>query len=145
MHYYDICLSKDVRDLCTIILPWGKYKYKCLPIGMYKSPDIFQEKMNELFSRIEFIRAYINDQWIITRGDRYNHLYKLELVLKQITENRIKYKIKKTYFGQKMMEYLDLLVTWTGIRPINKKVENIVNMKPPKNQKQMHSLIGLVS
>ena len=42
------------------------------------------------------------------------------------------------------MEYMGFWVTRTGIRPINKKVEAIVNMTPPKNQKQVHSFIGLI-
>ena len=42
------------------------------------------------------------------------------------------------------MEYLGFWVTRTGIWPINKKVESIVNMTPTKNQKHVHSFIGLV-
>ena len=42
------------------------------------------------------------------------------------------------------MKYLGFWVTWTGIRPVNEKVESIVNMTPPINQKQLRSFIGLV-
>ena len=35
------------------------------------------------------------------------------------------------------MEYLGFWVTRTGILPINKKVEAIVNMTPPKNTKHV--------
>ena len=54
--------------LCTIILPWGKYEYVKLPICLCNSPDIFQEKMNELFDGLEYIRAYIDDLLILTNG-----------------------------------------------------------------------------
>ena len=43
------------------------------------------------------------------------------------------------------MECLGLWVTRTGIRPINKKVEAIVNMTPPKNTKEVRSFIGIVN
>ena len=33
------------------------------------------------------------------------------------------------------MEYLGFRVTWNGIQPINKKVEAIINMMPPKTPK----------
>ena len=59
--------------------------------------------------------------------------------------NRLKCNIEKSYFGQTEMEYLGFWVNWTGIWPINKKVEAIVNMMPPKNQKQVCSFIGLVN
>ena len=42
------------------------------------------------------------------------------------------------------MEYLGFWVTRTGIRPINKKVESIVNMTPPKNTNKVREFIGIV-
>ena len=49
MGYYHIRISKNASNLYTIILPWGKYRYKRLPIGVANLPDIFQQKMNDLF------------------------------------------------------------------------------------------------
>ena len=43
------------------------------------------------------------------------------------------------------MEYLGFWVTRTGIQPINKKVEAIVNMNPPKNTKEECAFIGIVN
>ena len=48
MGCYHIRLSEKVSNLCTIILTWRKYKYKRLPMGVCKSPEIFQKKMNEI-------------------------------------------------------------------------------------------------
>ena len=47
-------------------------------------PDIFQDKMNEMFCGIEFIRAYIHDLLITNKGDWYDNLNTLELVLKNL-------------------------------------------------------------
>ena len=44
MGCYHIELSPDSKRLCTIVLPWGKYEYQKLPMGLCNSPDIFQEK-----------------------------------------------------------------------------------------------------
>ena len=49
MGYYHIQLSDNESNVCTIILPWGKYCNKQLPMGIANSPDIFQQKMNDLF------------------------------------------------------------------------------------------------
>ena len=68
--------------MCTIILPWVKYRYKRLPMGVSNSPDIFQEKMNEIFCAFEFIRVYIDEMIIITKGDWSDHLETLERTLK---------------------------------------------------------------
>ena len=49
MGYYHIRISKNAINLCTIILPWVKYWYKRLTMGVSNSPDILQHKMNDLF------------------------------------------------------------------------------------------------
>jgi hypothetical protein len=55
MGYYHIELDPDAKKLCTIILPFGKYEYQQLPMGLCNSPDIFQEKMSKLMCGLEFI------------------------------------------------------------------------------------------
>ena len=98
--YYHIRLSKQASNLCTIILLWGKYRYKRLTMGVSNSPDMFQEKMNKMFRGFEFIRAYIDDQLIITKVDLSNHLEKLERKLQKLKENGLKWNIYKSYFGK---------------------------------------------
>ena len=40
MGYYHIELTSLSKSLCTIVTPWGKYKYQCLPMGLCNSPNI---------------------------------------------------------------------------------------------------------
>ena len=94
MGYYHIRLSDQDSNLCIIILPWGKYWYKRLPMGVSNSPDIFQEKMNEMFRGLEFIRAYIDGLVIITKGDWSDNLEKLELTLQKLKDNGLKCNMK---------------------------------------------------
>jgi hypothetical protein len=59
MGYYHIELSPHSKRLCTnIVLPWGKYEYQRLPMGLCNSPDIFQEKMSSLMQGLEYVRTY---------------------------------------------------------------------------------------
>ena len=55
MGYYLIRISDQASSLCTIILPWGNYCYKRLPMGVHNSLGIFQEKMNKILRGFEFI------------------------------------------------------------------------------------------
>jgi hypothetical protein len=48
IRYYHIPLDLEAQKLCTTILPWGKYQYKILPMGVKTSPYIFQRKKYEL-------------------------------------------------------------------------------------------------
>ena len=60
-----------------IIIPWGKYRYKRLPMGVANSTGHLQQKMNYLWHGFEFIRAYIDDILIPTKGDWTDHIHKL--------------------------------------------------------------------
>ena len=60
MGYYQIWISENASNLCTIMIPGGKYCYKHLPMGIANSPDIFQEKMNDLFDGFNSsVRTYM--------------------------------------------------------------------------------------
>ena len=60
MGYYHIRITGYSSNLCTIILPWVEYHYKCIPIVVSNSQDIFQYKMNNLFEGFQFIYLYID-------------------------------------------------------------------------------------
>ena len=86
MGYYHTRLRKNARDLCTIILPWGKYRYKRLPTGVANYPNIFQQKTNDLFHGFEFILAYIYDLLVSRKRDWTDHVHKVELTLTKLKE-----------------------------------------------------------
>ena len=68
MGYCNIQISENASNLCTSIVPWGKYRYKCLTMGVANSSDIFKQKMNDLFHGLEFICAHIDDILILSKG-----------------------------------------------------------------------------
>ena len=145
MGYYHVRLDPDSRKLCTIILPFGKFEYQRLPQGICNGPDIFQEKMMELFDGIEYVRAYIDDLLVLTKGTFEDHLEKLEFVLQRVQEAGLKVNAPKSFFARAELEYLGYLITREGIKPIPKKVEAVQRIAEPKTKKELRSFIGVVN
>ena len=145
MGYYHIELSPHSKQLCTIVLPWGKYEYQRLPMGLCNSPDIFQEKMSTLMQDLEFVRAYIDDLLVITKGSYEEHLSRLSEVLTRLQDAGLKVNAKKSFFAKEELEYLGYWITREGIQPVTSKVNAIANIAEPKTKKQLRSFIGVVN
>ena len=145
MGYYHIELTPFSKRLCTIVLPWGKYEYQRLPMGLCNSPDIFQEKMGELMTGLEFVRTYIDDVLCLTTGSWQDHLAQLDEVLKRVQQAGLKVNARKSFFGRDSLEYLGYWITRDGIQPLPKKVDAIKNIATPQNAKQLRSFIGMVN
>jgi hypothetical protein len=80
--FWTILLDKFSQRLCTIILLWGKYCYLCLPMGLASLPNIYQEKMSELFIDMTFVIVYQDDILVLTSGSFEDHLQQLSNVFK---------------------------------------------------------------
>ena len=106
MGYYTVRLDGDAQRICTIILPWGKYSYLRLPMGIAGSPDIFQEKMTGLMESLEYVRTYLDNLLVITKESYGDHLQKLRAVLTRLHAANLKVNAAKSTFGMAEVEYL---------------------------------------
>ena len=95
-----INLCPDSKQLCTIVLPWDKYEYQKLLKGLCNSPDIFQEKMTELFAGFEYVGAYIDDLLLISNGTFDDHLSKLDKVFFKLQAAGFKVNAEKSFFAK---------------------------------------------
>ena len=145
MGYYHIELCPESKRLCTIVLPWGKYEYQKLPMGLCNSPDIFQEKMNEIFAGFEYVRTYIDDLLIISNNSYDDHLEKLDKVFNKLQKAGFKVNAEKSFFAKGELEYLGFKITRDGIMPLPDKVQAIKNIAVPKTKKQLRSFIGVIN
>ena len=145
MGYYHIGLTTKSKQMCTIVLPWGKYEYQKLPMGLCNSPDIFQERMNTLFHDMENVRAYIDDLLILSTGTWEEHLKQVERVLRRLQKAGLKVNAKKSFFGRHELEYLGYWITRGGVMPIPKKVDAIKNIATPKTKRELRRFIGMVN
>jgi hypothetical protein len=131
MGYYTIRFDPDAQLMCTVITPFGKYKYLRLPMGISCSPYIFQEKMSDLMQHLNVVRTYLDDLLLILCSTFEGRLEKLECVLKILSDKGLRVNADKSNFCADEIEYLGYWISRSGIQPIPKEVEAIKNMVRP--------------
>ena len=145
--YYNIHLDEESANLCTTVFPWGKYRYKKLPMGIATSPDIFQKAMNDICGDLDYVLVYLDDILVLSnQEDSFeDHLAKLQEVLKRLHNVGLKVNLHKTELCQTTLDYLGYTLTPNGIKPQSKKVEAIRRMLPPTNRRQLRRFLGMVN
>jgi hypothetical protein len=121
MGYYTIRLDPSLVEMLTIIFPWGKYSYLRLPMGFAGSADIFQAEKMDLIEALEYVRAYIDDLLVITRGTLEDYLDKLREVLRRLRKAGLKVNATKSFFCTHEIEYFGYILTREGIKPQPKR------------------------
>ena len=99
--------------------------------------------MEKLFHRWHFVKIFIDDLLVMTRGDFLDHVKKVREALTKIERSGLKVKVKKCVFATKCLKYLGFRIDTNGISPLEEKVEAIRQIAPPRTLKQLRAYIGL--
>jgi hypothetical protein len=100
--------------------------------------------MMNLMEALEYVRAYIDNLLVITRGTLEDHLDKLREVLRRLCEAGLKVNAEKSFFCTHEIEYLGYILTRGRIKPQPKKVQAILALNPPNNIKELRHFLGMV-
>eukprot|EP00980_Cylindrotheca_fusiformis_P020859 scaffold7852_cov76-Cylindrotheca_fusiformis.AAC.1 len=102
--------------------------------------------MSDLMRDLIFVRAYIDDVAILSKGTWEDHLLKVDTVLTRLEDAGLKVNGLKSFFGRKEFEYLGYILTPDGIKPVQSKVDAmLLNLAPPKTLKQLRSFLGMIN
>ena len=100
--------------------------------------------MSELIVGLECAKTYLDDLLCLTNGSFEDHLEKLKLILERWKQSGLKVNASKSTFCTDKIEYLGYWITREGVKPLEKKVQPILSLDPPKNVKQTRSLLDIV-
>jgi hypothetical protein len=114
-------------------------------MGLACSPDIYQEKMSELFIDMTFVIVYQDDILVLTSGSFDDHLRQLGNIFKRLHRNNLQVNAEKSSFCALETEYLGFILTREGIKPQQQKVNAILQVALPRNVKQVRSFVSMLN
>ncbi len=91
---------------------------------------------------LKFVRTYLDDLLIITKGSLEDHLEKLSMALTRLQDDGLKINADKSKFCALETEYLGYILTRDGIKPQPNKVQ--AALAPPRNVKELCRFLGMV-
>ena len=111
-------------------------------MGVAGSTDIFQERMSTLMDGLEYVRAYLDDLLVITKGSYEDHLRKVKTVLQRLQDAGLRINLPKSSFCNQHLEYLGYGLTPNGIRPLTKKSRSNPSITTPYNASAIAKFLG---
>ena len=138
-------LSKRARKVCIVVLPWGLYEYLSMPIGIVMATDVFQARLACLFSHISHVLVYIDDIAIIGYSTYEEHMKDVAEVLDILSKVGMQVNPLKCEWAQDNIDYLGFVLTQTGIKPQQKKISQILAIKPPTTKKALRQFVGMIN
>jgi putative transposase len=144
MQYYTFKLDKESQDLCTIIAPFGKYKYLRLLMGLKCSPNIAQAAMENVLSDIKDAVIYIDDVGAFS-NDWDHHANFLATILRQLRENGFTINPLKCEWATKETDWLGYWFTPQGLQALEEENRCHTTYGLSCNATELRMFIGCVN
>ena len=142
--YFQIPVSEQDKPKTAIITPFGTYIFNYTCFGLRNAGATFQRLMDNLFGSLSYVIVYIDDILIFSDTLR-DHIKHVKMVLSILSQNGLVIKPSKCDWGQTSVDFLGFNITSSGIKPIESKVNSIVNFPRPESIRQLQEFNGMVN
>ena len=135
-------LDKKSRELTTFIILEGRYMFKRFQMGDKSAQDEFQQALFETFGDIKNVLSISDDTVIFGfEEDGSDHDKAFKEILERARSKNCKFNPDKLVIHAQEILFFGHIITRDGVKPNPKKIEAIVQMKPPKDEKQLASFL----
>ncbi|BFG15851.1 hypothetical protein CerSpe_021250 [Prunus speciosa] len=124
----------------------GAFEYTVMPFGIRNAGATYQRAMNSVFHDMigHSLKVYIDDV-VIKSPEAENHVSNLRKAFLKMSQHKLKMNPKKCVFGVQAGNFLGFLVRQRGIEIDKNKAKSIIEAQPPRNKKELQSLLGKIN
>ena len=115
-----------------------------MTFGLKNALAAFMDLMNRVFRPyVDQVVVVFIDDILVYSKDWENYDMHLRVVLETLRKERLYAKLSKCEFWLNEVSFLRHIVSKEGIRVDPKKIEVVVEWKPPRNVTEVRSFLGL--
>ena len=142
--YHQLRIKDADVHKTTFRTRYGHYEFLVMPFGLTNAPAAFMDLMNRVFRPYvdQFVVVFIDDILVYSK-DRESHDAHLRVVLETLRKEHLYAKLSKCEFWMNEVSFLGHIVSKEGIQVDPKKIEVVVEWKPPRNVTEVRSFLGL--
>lgn len=142
--YWQIPMESNSKRLTAFRCPQGLFEFNVMPFGLKNAPATFQRAIDFLLGDLygRGISTYLDD--ILIHGKTFSStLELLEDVFKRFKAAGFTINLEKSVFFENEIEYLGHIVGHGYLKPNQKKVEALFQIRPAKTISELRSILGM--
>ncbi|GMF43140.1 unnamed protein product [Phytophthora fragariaefolia] len=144
MGYFARRLAPQSRSVTAFCLPFGKFQFKRLPMGISTAPDEYQSCIERILRDLPFVIVYLDDVLIFSENET-EHREHLRIVFERLRQYDVTLNASKCKILRESVDYLGFTLTANGIQPQKKKTEAIQQIAEPRNKKELRRFLGMIT
>ncbi|XP_065860901.1 uncharacterized protein [Euphorbia lathyris] len=141
--YSQILMDMLDREKMTFVTLWGTFCYKVMPFGLKNAGATYQRAMVTIFHDMmhKEMEVYVDDMVAKSRANE-DHMVVLRKVFERLRKFQIRLNPSKCVFGITSGNLLGFIVSRRGIEVDPDKIKAILEMPPPKSEKEVRGFLG---
>ncbi|KAK8701330.1 hypothetical protein V6N13_019718 [Hibiscus sabdariffa] len=122
---------------------YGHFEFLVMPFGLTNAPEAFMDMMNRIFKPYldNFVVVFIDIPIYSHNNDE--HVERLRIVLQTLRDRQLFAKFSKCEFRLSQVAFLGHVISAKGIMVDPKKIQTILDWRPPRNVGEVQSFLGL--
>ena len=120
--YWQIPIDENDKEIIAFTCHRGLYEYNVVLFGLANATGIFQELMPVVLQDLgNFAMVYLDDIIIFSSSVK-EYIRHIQIVFDRLRQHQLKLKLSKCKFLQKETQYLDFIISESGIKADPDKV-----------------------